>query len=124
MRIGPPCTGSSGLPSYRYAKRTSSSAATEYGTLALYPFAPCVTTKATPGCGAASLTISANGTPSHVVSNLVQRVTQWMSVFTTFVGSAVNWSQVSSNGFSTSPKTRKRHVFGLNVGIAPTCNTG
>src|ERR1700694_1219824 len=68
--------------------------------------------------------ISRNGTPSHDVSNLVQRVTQCMSVLTVLVGSATNCCQVSSAGCSTSPEIRKRQVAGLNCGTFPTCSTG
>src|SRR5579872_4876203 len=64
------------------------------------------------------------GTPSQTVSNLVQRVTQWMSVFTTRVGSSVNCCHESSSGASTSPKMRSRHFAGSNAGTPPTCSTG
>ena len=43
------------------------------------------------------------GTPSQSVSSFVQRVTQWMSVWTVLRGSALNGFQVSENGESTSP---------------------
>ena len=59
------------------------------------------------------------GTPSQVVSSFVQRVTQWMSVLTLLRGSALNSSQVSVNGRSTSPQTRKSHVARSVFGTDP-----
>src|SRR5579862_2431315 len=76
------------------------------------------------GLGRASAAIVAKATPSHAVSNFDHRVTQWMSVLTVFVGSAVNCPHVSSTGFSTRPKTLNRHFAGSKRGGVPTCSTG
>ncbi len=63
--------------------------------------------------------ISVTGTPRHAVSSLDQRVTQWMSVTTSFWGSSINSSQLSFSRSSTSPKTAKSHVFRSNFGFGP-----
>src|SRR5215472_17134624 len=47
-----------------------------------------------------------------------------MSALTVFTGKLENRSHENSSGFSTSPKTRKRHVFGSKRGTSPTCKTG
>ena len=59
------------------------------------------------------------GTPSQVVSSLVQRVTQWMSVPTVLRGSALNWSHVSVNGESTRPYALKSQVARSVLGTEP-----
>jgi hypothetical protein len=50
---------------------------------------------------------------------LLQRVTQWMSVVIVLRGNALNSSQVSRKGESTSPKTRKSHVSSFVLGTEP-----
>jgi hypothetical protein len=59
------------------------------------------------------------GTPSQSVSSFDQRVTQWMSVWTAFRGSSLNCCQVSVNGASTSPHTRKSQVARSVCGTDP-----
>ena len=57
--------------------------------------------------------------PPKSVSSFDQRVTQWMSVWTVLRGRALNWSQVSVNGESTSPQTLKSHVARSTRGTEP-----
>ena len=44
------------------------------------------------------------------MSKRLQRVTQWMSIVISVLGSARSSSQLSVTGFSTSPKTLKSQV--------------
>ncbi len=58
------------------------------------------------------------------MSKRLQRVTQWMSVVISRLGSAVNSSHESVIGLSTSPKTRRSHVARSVCGTVPACSTG
>ena len=53
------------------------------------------------------------------VSNLLQRVTQWISIFIFVRGKLENSSQVQVISCSTSPKMRRLQVAGLNRGTGP-----
>src|SRR5579863_7379223 len=67
---------------------------------------------------------SVTATPSHRLSNRLQRVTQCISATTTFWGRRLNSSQVNRTGFSTSPLTVKSHFAASKRGTAPYCKTG
>ena len=70
------------------------------------PASACAIAKRAVGLGRASLASSRQWTPSKLVSNFDQRVTQWMSWTFEVRGSSRNCFHVSSTSFSTSPKTR------------------
>ena len=53
------------------------------------------------------------------MSSFVQRVTQWMSVWTVLRGMSLNSSQRKVNGLSTSPKTLKSQVARSVLGTEP-----
>jgi hypothetical protein len=59
-----------------------------------------------------------------LVSKRLQRVTQWMSVVISRVGSAMKSSQESVIGFSTSPKILRSHVARSVFGKVPAWRTG
>ena len=59
------------------------------------------------------------GTPSKSASRRLQRVTQWMSVWTALRGMALNSSHVNENGWSTSPQTLKFQVARSVEGTDP-----
>lgn len=63
------------------------------------------------------------GTPSQVLSYLLQVVTQWMSLTSVVVPSALNCSQVKLFSSSTRPHTWKRHESRSIRGMEP-CNAG
>ena len=58
------------------------------------------------------------------MSNLDQRVTQWMSWVCSVRGSAFSSSQESEMGFSTSPETSNVQVARSVDGREPACRTG
>src|SRR3972149_3662307 len=63
------------------------------------------------GSGLTCFISSRKATPSKSLSMRLQEVTQWMSQWTVVVGSAVNWSQVSSTSFWTRPKRGSRQPY-------------
>ena len=63
-------------------------------------------------------------TTSHALSYVVQPVTQWKSVDVVTFGRARNSSYERRRGASTSPSTRKSHVFGSNRGTTPRSSRG
>ena len=63
-------------------------------------------------------------TPSHVVSNLLHLVTQWMSPREVVRGSASNSGQLQlASGFGPSLKVN-RHVARSTNGVGPIDSTG
>src|SRR5262249_16729095 len=74
--------------------------------------------------GSASFASSVQCTPLKVVSNRLQRVTQWMSTVTSRLGSSSNCSHVSVSGFSTSPDTLRVQVARSRVGTDPAWRRG
>src|SRR5262245_43337272 len=94
------------------------------GTFAVKPCSACATTKRPLGFGCTRSASVAQLTPRKLVSNRLQRVTQWMSIVTSFAGSALSSSQLSAIGFSTSPKTLKSQDARSVSGTPPACRTG
>jgi folate-binding protein YgfZ len=66
-----------------------------------------------------SFASSAQATPRNLVSKRLQRVTQWMSIVISVLGSALSSSQLNVTGSSTSPKTLKSQVERSVSGIEP-----
>src|SRR5581483_12429883 len=62
-------------------------------------------------------------TPSHAVSSLDQRVTQWMSVVSFSDGRARNSSQVQLFGWRP-PSTENVHRDSAVLGVGPADRTG
>ena len=71
--------------------RLSSSMASS-GRFDVYPCSACATTKRAVGLGRASFASSLQRTPRKLVSNRLQRVTQWMSAVISVCGSACSSS--------------------------------
>src|SRR6516225_724026 len=66
---------------------------------------------------------TSSDTPSHMVSSLDQRVTQWMSVVSVSVGSARNSSHVQLTG-SRPPSIENVHLDSGVCGVGPADRTG
>ena len=81
-------------------------------------------TKAASARGRTRASTSRKGTPSHTLSKVLQRVTQWKSDRTSARGRARNASQVKLRGASTRPPTRKSQVFASKAGTSPSWSTG
>ena len=62
--------------------------------------------------------------PSHLLFKMLQPSTQWKSEKLTVLGFVCKSLRVSVVGFSISPVTSKRHVFGSIFGIEPMCRSG
>ncbi len=67
--------------------------------------------------GTASSAIVLNRTPRHLLSWRLHVVTQWKSLTSSTCGRRRNSSQVSVNGFSTSPPTSSFHCTRVDVGL-------
>ena len=123
-RSGQPCSGSSGSPFACVASSACSSRRKEIGTFAVKPCSAWAIAKRALGFGRTSASSSRQWTPSKVMSNFDQRVTQWMSCVCSVLGSAFSSSQESVTGFSTSPKTSKSQVARSVDGTEPGVEDG
>ncbi len=102
----------------------SSSSSAASGTFAVKSCSACARTYRALDFGFTTFASSLQWTPLKLVSKRLQRVTQWMSVVISRVGSAVNSSQERVIGLSTSPKTLKSQVARSVFGTVPACRTG
>src|SRR5205823_13540595 len=75
-RAGPPCSGSSGSPSYSYAIHALPPRRSSSGTFVVYPPSQKARTNA-PLVSTSSSSVSTDA-PAHVVSSFDHLVTQWM----------------------------------------------
>src|SRR5918911_3250302 len=100
-RAGPPCSGSSGSPSYSSAIHALPPRRSSSGTFVVYPPSQKARTNA-PLVSTPSSSVSTD-TPVHVVSSFDHLVTQWMSTVTVSRGSARNSSQLQESGWATGP---------------------
>src|SRR3989454_8083263 len=98
---------------------------TSKGRFFVYPASPQVnTTYFAVGFGWTRSTIFRKLTPSHRLSSRDHAVTQWKSAVSSTFGSVRNCSHVNVVGVSTSPSTRRAHVFGSNLGTMPRSRRG
>ena len=89
------------------------------GRLVVNPCSAWITANRADGFGTARLRTSLIETPSQLLSNRLQRVTQWMSECTCTRGRAWNSVQVQRCACSTSPSTRSSHFTRSTRGTEP-----
>src|SRR5207244_9932385 len=103
----PPCSASSGSPSYSYATHARPPVRSSSGRFVVYPPSlNAVTYSAVVSTPSSSVS---RDTPVQVVSSFDHLVTQWMSTVTVSLGSARSSSHVHETGSSTAPWIVKLH---------------
>src|SRR3954447_7833639 len=121
-RAGPPCSGSSGSPSYSYATHAFPSVTSSRARLVVEP--PSHHATASSPHGSVPSSSASTDTPVHVVSNFDHFVTQWMSTVTVSLGSARSCFHVQVAPWPTAPPTEKLHSAGGVCGVGPADRTG